>query len=120
MLIRLLHRACRDSPSCSPSSDLSFVALRHASKLRNEYPLGSRMVDETDIRNRERRLRRVARTQGLVLRKSRRRDPRVSDFGTYSLIDPAINGLLCSGASLEVVEIELAEIARRSLSARGV
>jgi hypothetical protein len=36
---------------------------------------------------RENRLRRAARRQGLVLEKSRARDPRAVDFGTYQLRD---------------------------------
>ena len=37
---------------------------------------------------RENRLRRMAARQGLALRKSRRRDPRAVDYGTYWIIDP--------------------------------
>lgn len=36
---------------------------------------------------RENRLRRMADRQGLFLQKSRRRDPRALDYGTYALID---------------------------------
>jgi hypothetical protein len=36
---------------------------------------------------RENRLRRMAERQGLVLHKSRRRDPRALDYGTYQLLD---------------------------------
>lgn len=36
---------------------------------------------------RENRLRRAARRQGLVLEKSRSRDPKALDFGTYHLRD---------------------------------
>lgn len=35
----------------------------------------------------ESRLRRAAQRQGLVLCKSRRRDPRAYDYGTYCLVD---------------------------------
>jgi hypothetical protein len=37
---------------------------------------------------RENRLRRTAERQGLVLRKSRRRDPRARDYGVYWVADP--------------------------------
>ena len=37
---------------------------------------------------RENRLRRMARRQGLVLRKSTMRDPRAPFYGTYGLVDP--------------------------------
>jgi hypothetical protein len=36
---------------------------------------------------RENKLRRMAERQGLRLQKSRRRDPRALDFGTYRLVD---------------------------------
>lgn len=36
---------------------------------------------------RENRLRRMASRQRLVLRKSRRRDPRATDYGTFQLLD---------------------------------
>ena len=36
---------------------------------------------------RENRLRRIAERRGLALSKSRRRDPRATDYGTYSLGD---------------------------------
>ena len=36
---------------------------------------------------RENRLRRMAKRQGYVLRKSRRRDPFASEFGKYSLYE---------------------------------
>jgi hypothetical protein len=44
---------------------------------------GSEMAE--DDKARESRLRRQAKRQGLYLRKSRRRDPRVQYYGTWSL-----------------------------------
>lgn len=41
-------------------------------------------MDE-DLKVRERRLRRMADRQGYTLTKSRRRDPRATDFGKYKL-----------------------------------
>lgn len=41
------------------------------------------MADAYKVR--ENRLRRMAQRQGLILRKSRRRDPRATDYGTYTL-----------------------------------
>jgi hypothetical protein len=61
----------------------------------------------------ENRLRRAAERQGLQLMKSRRRDPRALDFGTYKLVDPATNSVTASGLpsgyglSLDDVEREL-------------
>ncbi len=43
-------------------------------------------VQEDKVR--ENRLRRMAERQGLVLRKSRRRDPRALDYGGYWLMEP--------------------------------
>jgi hypothetical protein len=40
---------------------------------------------------RENRLRRMAQRQGLMLQKTRRRDPRAIDYGSYLLIDPRTN-----------------------------
>jgi hypothetical protein len=63
---------------------------------------------------RENRLRRAAQRQGLALAKSRRRDPRAYDFGTFMLVDPSpsANNLvahgLASGYGLSLDEIEAA------------
>jgi hypothetical protein len=62
---------------------------------------------------RENRLRRAAERQGLALMKSRRRDPRAYDFGTYMLVDPRTNTVVAHGGqsgygmSLEDVEDQL-------------
>ena len=65
------------------------------------------MIDE---KIRENRLRRMANRQGLVLEKSRRRDTRAYDYGTYHLVDPATKTLtaygLQSGYGLTLDEIE--------------
>jgi hypothetical protein len=39
-------------------------------------------------KSRETRIRNMARRQGLVLEKSRRRDPAALDYGRYNLVDP--------------------------------
>jgi hypothetical protein len=56
-------------------------------------------VDRTVLpeKARESRLRRMAERQGLVLRKSRRRDPRALDLGSYWLIDVDSNVLAAGG-----------------------
>jgi hypothetical protein len=43
------------------------------------------------------RLRRMAERQGLVLRKSRRRDPYALDFNQWWVIDPATNAVVAGG-----------------------
>ena len=44
------------------------------------------------------RLRRAAQRRGLALMKSRRRDPRAFDYGTYMLIDQQTNFVVASGS----------------------
>lgn len=46
---------------------------------------------------RENRLRRMAERQGLVLLKSRRRDPKAYDFGGYMLTDARANTVVIGG-----------------------
>ncbi|WP_219413941.1 hypothetical protein [Pseudonocardia nigra] len=64
---------------------------------------------------RENRLRRMAARQRLRLEKSRRRDPRAIDYGTYMLVDPAANTIAVGdhqagyGLSLDDVERALTE-----------
>lgn len=53
----------------------------------------------TDRKIRENRLRRMADRQGYALRKSRRRDPRALDYGTYMLVDRAGN-FVVAGADI--------------------
>jgi hypothetical protein len=43
---------------------------------------------------RENRLRRMAERQGMRLEKSRRRDPRALEFGTYQLVDIRMNAIV--------------------------
>jgi hypothetical protein len=62
-------------------------------------------VDASGEKVRENRLRRMAERQGLLLRKSRRRDPRALDYGTYMLIDLHTNALV-SGERLTLGEAE--------------
>jgi hypothetical protein len=60
----------------------------------------------------ENRIRRMAERQGLRLQKSRRRDTRAVDYGTYRLADPATNTVVSYGGSsrygLTLDEIEKA------------
>lgn len=57
---------------------------------------------ESDPKTHENLLRRMAKRQGYELRKSRRRDPRAVDYGTYALV-PA-KGKPRTFASIEEVE----------------
>jgi hypothetical protein len=64
---------------------------------------------------RENRLRRVAKRQGLVLQKSRQRNPHAVGYGGYILVDIATNGVMLGAgpwfycASLEDVEAYLTQ-----------
>jgi hypothetical protein len=64
----------------------------------------------TDEKVRENRLRRMAERQGLRLEKSRRRDPRAVDFGTYQLVNARSNALVAGsrswGYGLDLDEVE--------------
>lgn len=53
------------------------------------------MVDSEKVR--ENKVRRMAERQGLALKKSRRRDPRAIDYGSYMLVDPHNNTLIYGG-----------------------
>ncbi|WIB12910.1 hypothetical protein [Curtobacterium sp. MCPF17_052] len=60
---------------------------------------------QQDEKVRENRLRRAAERQGLLLKKSRRRDPRAIDYGTYMVVDAATNSLTAGpGLTLDDVE----------------
>lgn len=53
----------------------------------------------TEDKVRENRLRRMADRQGLVLRKSGRRDQRALDYGKYALVDASRNVIVAGAAS---------------------
>jgi hypothetical protein len=59
----------------------------------------------TDEKVRENRLRRMADRQGLRLVKSRRRDPRALDYGTYVLVD-ANHNIVVSGEHMDLDDVE--------------
>jgi hypothetical protein len=67
---------------------------------------------DTDTKVRENRLRRMAERRGWQLVKSRRRDPRAWDYGTYGIIDPYTNSwvamdfALGRGYGLDLDQIE--------------
>jgi hypothetical protein len=52
------------------------------------------MAMSTRDKVRENRMRRMADRQGMVLRKSGRRDPRAVDYGMYVLIDAATDAVV--------------------------
>ncbi len=64
----------------------------------------------------ENSLRRAAQRQRLKLRKSRRRDPRAYDYGTYQLIHPYTNGIVVgdqnTGFGMSIDEIHAAPLER--------
>lgn len=73
------------------------------------------MPTTTTEKAREMRLRRMADRRRLRLEKSRSRDPRAYDFGTYHLVDPRVNTIVAGntsdgyGLSLDDVERALTE-----------
>jgi hypothetical protein len=67
---------------------------------------------EQDYKVLENRLRRAAERQGLRLEKSRARDPRAIDYGTYQLIDIATNTRASGGSQQRGYGLGLHEIAR--------
>ena len=65
------------------------------------------MAVTTREKGRENRLRRMADRQGLMLRKSRRRDTRAIDYGSWQIVDIRTSVLVAGGQfgmSLEEVE----------------
>ena len=56
---------------------------------------------------RENRLRRMARRQGLVLKKSRVRDPRALDYGKWLIVDARGNTLGVECRDIDQVEAKL-------------
>jgi hypothetical protein len=70
------------------------------------------MASSTHTKVRENRLRRMAERQGLTLEKSRRRDPRALDYGTYWLRD-ASGGEVATG-DLDAIEARLTGKRERS------
>jgi hypothetical protein len=55
---------------------------------------------------RENRLRRMADRQGLVLRKSARRDPRATDYGLYALVNRTNAGAWDGRFTLTLEDVE--------------
>jgi len=76
------------------------------------------MAMTTAEKTRETRLRRMADRQGLVVRKSSRRDERALDYGTYGLYDARTNTLEAGGPDtgygLSIDELEHALMKGRS------
>lgn len=69
----------------------------------------SGMTSSTDEKVRENRLRRMAERQGLRLTRSRRRDTRALDYGTYGLVDVA-TGYLAAGSTSTGYGLSLDEV----------
>jgi hypothetical protein len=65
----------------------------------------SGMASNTQEKVRENRLRRMAARQGLQLVKSRRRDPRALDYGTYWLVDAS--GVEVTSGDADTIEARL-------------
>ena len=61
-------------------------------------------------RTRENRLRRAARRQGFVLRKSRRRDPEAYDYGLWMIVDPDGNTVVAGNQVTGTPSMTLDEV----------
>ena len=64
-------------------------------------------MSESSEKVRENKMRRIAKRQGMMLKKSRRRDRRAWDYGSYWLVDADRNALVFPdehGASLDDIE----------------
>lgn len=61
-----------------------------------------------ELKVRENRLRRIAARRGLILRKTRRRDPGAMDYGMYCLVTVQGDTEICGLARLERIEEFLA------------
>lgn len=62
------------------------------------------MTTDRKVKVREDKLRRMAERQRLVVIKSKRRDPRAADFGTFSLVSMATGAVIARELSLDEVE----------------
>jgi hypothetical protein len=84
----------------------------HVSMVSGILQSMTELVEDSDLKVTENRLRRVAERQGLKLQKSRRRDPRAFDYGAYWLIEPMRNVVVLGdgqGADLGAVAAYLGE-----------
>jgi hypothetical protein len=71
------------------------------------YPIVSDAIQRNNVL-RERRARHMAQQQGLLLRKSRRRDPHAIDYHACYLIDPSTNTIVAGGdGSWNVSDVEM-------------
>ena len=69
------------------------------------------MADQDD-KVRENRVRRMAERQDLRLVKTRRRDPRASDFSKFMLVDPSTNAVVVGTAATGRPEWDLDDVER--------
>lgn len=63
-----------------------------------------------NTKTRESRLRRRAAKQGLILRKSRRRDPSAYDYGLYALCDVEHGGTIHAGNVNSIYALTLDQV----------
>jgi hypothetical protein len=87
---------------------------REAGLAQNAVPrLRQPRADEVAVHSRVRQLRRRAHKQGLLLTKSRRRNPQAIDYGLYYIVDPHAGGLVAECRSLDEVQRELDSLGNR-------
>lgn len=61
-------------------------------------------MSDREYKTYESRLRRAVHRQGYILRRSRRRDTRAYDYGSYMIIDPDNNGCVC-GPNVDLEDV---------------
>jgi hypothetical protein len=74
--------------------------------------MANNITSSASERVRENRLRRMAQRQRLTLQKSRRRDPRAYDYGTYRLVDIDTGTLVAYGPLHDGWGLDLDDIER--------
>lgn len=68
-------------------------------------------MSNREFRSYEARLRRAVQRQGYSLHRSRRRDPRATDYGTYMIVNPETNTVEAYGLS-NGYGLDLEDVAR--------
>ena len=72
--------------------------------------LGGRGSTSASEKVRENRLRRMAERQGYALTKTRRRDPRATDYGKYMIVNPMTNAVVAGAAATGRPEFTLDDV----------
>jgi hypothetical protein len=69
-------------------------------------------LSESEVRKLEQRLRNKASRQGLLMQKSKRRDPQAADFQRYRIVDVRTNCVIAGGHGLGWFNMGLDDVQR--------